>query len=263
VTTTAPRTYLVTGSASGIGAATTELLRSRGHAVLTLDLHRADVCVDLGTADGRAEAVRQVSAHDGGLDAVIACAAIFDARPETVSINYFGVVELLEGLRPILERSPAPRVAVMASWAAMLAFDQLIVDACLVGDEVRARQAVEDVPDANRRAVVYSSTKRALVHWLRRTAVREEWGGRRIMLNALVPSTVETPMIAAQLASPAAREQWHRDLPTLQHRLAAPEEVAQFLGWLTSAENSRMVGQVVFADLGRELITRGESIYSS
>lgn len=37
------RTYLVTGSASGIGAATTELLSSRGHKVIGVDLRDADI----------------------------------------------------------------------------------------------------------------------------------------------------------------------------------------------------------------------------
>jgi len=257
----AGRSYLVTGAASGIGAATAELLRSRGCTVHTLDLHRADVCVDLGTPDGRAEAVRQVQGLDRGIDAVIACAAVWDSTPQTASINYFGVVDVLEALRPGLEMSPAPRVAVMGAWAGMLTVEAPVVDACLAGDELLARQAVSATSVENPRAVVYSSTKRALMHWVRRTAVRPEWGGRGILLNALVPCTVDTPMVADQFDTDAAREKWHRELPTLQRRLARPEEVAAFLVWLTSAENSLMVGQVVFADLGRELITRGESIF--
>ena len=44
------RTYVVTGSASGIGKATTELLTERGERVVGVDTHDADVTVDLSTA---------------------------------------------------------------------------------------------------------------------------------------------------------------------------------------------------------------------
>ena len=255
------RTYLVTGAASGIGAATADLLRSQGRDVISLDRHRADICVDLATADGRADAVRQVRAYGRGLDAVIACAAIFDSIPETASINYFGVVDVLAELRPVLEMSPAPRVAVMGAWAGMLTVAEPVVEACLAGDEPLAQRAVAETTGDDRRAVVYSSTKRALMRWVRRAAVQPAWGGKGILLNALVPCTVDTAMVANVLETQAAREQWHRDLPTLQSRLARPEEVAEFLAFLTSEQNRLMVGQVVFADLGRELITRGESIF--
>ena len=43
------RTYVVTGAASGIGAATTALLRDEGHRVVTVDLRGADVLADLST----------------------------------------------------------------------------------------------------------------------------------------------------------------------------------------------------------------------
>ena len=46
------RTYVVSGAASGIGAATTALLREQGHRVVTVDLRDADVVADLSTADG-------------------------------------------------------------------------------------------------------------------------------------------------------------------------------------------------------------------
>ena len=54
------KTYVVSGAASGIGAATAALLREQGGRVITVDLHDADVTADLGTAEGRAEAVAGV-----------------------------------------------------------------------------------------------------------------------------------------------------------------------------------------------------------
>jgi len=60
--TTMSRTYVVTGSASGIGKATKELLEERGEKVIGVDIHDADVVVDLCTASGRTELVEKVSA---------------------------------------------------------------------------------------------------------------------------------------------------------------------------------------------------------
>ena len=62
------RTYLVTGSASGIGRATAKYLFEHGHRVITLDLH-ADVTADLGTPAGRAARGRSTAAGCFGVSA--------------------------------------------------------------------------------------------------------------------------------------------------------------------------------------------------
>ena len=46
-------TIAVTGSASGLGAATADLLAQRGHTVIGVDQHDATIIADLGTAAGR------------------------------------------------------------------------------------------------------------------------------------------------------------------------------------------------------------------
>ena len=51
-------TCVVSGSASGIGAATRERLQSDGHRVIGIDLRDADGEADLSTADGREAAIR-------------------------------------------------------------------------------------------------------------------------------------------------------------------------------------------------------------
>ena len=43
------RTYVITGSASGIGAATAKLLKDAGNTVIGVDLKNADVEADLST----------------------------------------------------------------------------------------------------------------------------------------------------------------------------------------------------------------------
>jgi nucleoside-diphosphate-sugar epimerase len=86
------RTYVVTGAASGIGAATSQMLKSAGNKVVGVDIHNTDVTVDLSTVLGRHQAARDViKATNGSIDAVIACAGLASSTAKTVSVNYFGV----------------------------------------------------------------------------------------------------------------------------------------------------------------------------
>ena len=71
------RTYVITGSASGIGAETTRLLRERGEKVIGIDLKDAEVEADLSTPEGRTDAANKaIELADGGIDAVIALSLI-------------------------------------------------------------------------------------------------------------------------------------------------------------------------------------------
>ena len=99
------RTYVVTGAASGIGKATSELLVERGHRVIGVDLHDANVTVDLATEQGRADLVDGVrEASEGAIDAIVANAGLATPNAATVAVNYFGTLATLTGLRPLLAR---------------------------------------------------------------------------------------------------------------------------------------------------------------
>ena len=69
------RVVVVTGSASGIGAAVRSRLAGDGCRVIGIDLRAADVTADLADPVGRARAIDAVGALAGGaLDGVVACA---------------------------------------------------------------------------------------------------------------------------------------------------------------------------------------------
>src|SRR3954452_13127650 len=98
-----PRTVVVTGSASGRGAATKARLEADGQRVIGVDLRDAEVIADLGRTDGRAAAVDAVSERcDGTLDGLVTWAGVpgLTDVPGSllVSVNYFGTVALLQGL---------------------------------------------------------------------------------------------------------------------------------------------------------------------
>ncbi len=106
----------MTGSASGIGHATTQLLRERGNIVIGVDLRDADITTDLTTVGGRLEFVRPATdLSHGGMDAVLAIAGVSALAPVTVAMNYFGTVATLQGLRPLLARC-----ATRARWPSRL-----------------------------------------------------------------------------------------------------------------------------------------------
>ena len=65
-------TIAISGSASGIGAATRKMLEADGHTVIGLDLRDAEVTADLSTHEGRDTAVAAVlDACDGVLDGLV------------------------------------------------------------------------------------------------------------------------------------------------------------------------------------------------
>ncbi|MBF8187788.1 SDR family oxidoreductase [Nonomuraea sp. K274] len=103
------RTYVVTGAASGIGAATADHLSAAGARVIRCDVRDADVIADLTAQDGRSHLVSQVEAVSGGrIDGLVAVAGIAAPSPLTVRLSFFGTIATLDGLRPLLLASDRP-----------------------------------------------------------------------------------------------------------------------------------------------------------
>ncbi|MBM7502817.1 SDR family oxidoreductase [Agromyces aurantiacus] len=259
-----PRTYVVTGAASGIGRAASDLLAERGHRVIGVDLHDADVIADLTTADGRADLVAKVSQASGGtIDAVIANAGLATPTAKTVAVNFFGALATLEGLRPLLAASPAPRAVATASMASLFPPDDALLDALLAGDEPRAmaRAAELETGTPEEANSIYATTKRALARWIRRNAAAPEWAGAGIPLNAIAPGVVATPMTQDLIGTQEARDALLGMVPMPLNGIFEPRDCAYLLAWLTSEENAHLCGQVVFIDGGSDVVIRGDSTF--
>lgn len=256
------RTAVVTGSASGIGKATAELLAGQGVDVIGVDLKDADVCADLGTPDGRAAAVESVTERAGSsLDVVVACAGISGANPAVPSVNYFGVVDLLAGLRPLLAAGTDPRVALISSVSSVHPTDEALLGACLAHDEATARARSDELMAEQMWAFLYSSSKAALARWVRRTAITPEWAGAGIALNAVAPGVVLTPMSAGLFDDPAMKTVMDQAVPMPLNSYAPPQAVAAPLAFLVSPANTHVTGQVLFVDGGAEATLRGDTIW--
>ncbi|MFI7121745.1 SDR family oxidoreductase [Amycolatopsis sp. NPDC049868] len=248
------RRYVVTGSASGIGAATAALLRAQGARVIGCDLSDADVVADLSTPAGRRSLVEQV-AKWGYVDAVLAVAG--GGRTGLLETNYFGTVATLEGLRPLLARSDAPRAVAVSSTSSLAPADERVLQACADGDEATAIALVD--ADPSLRESAYGIAKRALNRWIRRTAPTPEWAGVGIPLNAVAPGVVDTPAAAWILTDDRMRSAIEAAAPQpLGGFPGRPEWVGHLIGWLASPENQFVTGQVIFADGGAEAALIGD-----
>ncbi len=256
------RTIVVTGSASGIGQATKALLESRGDKVIGVDLRDADVQVDLSTPSGRAALVEGVGDLTGGrIDGIVANAGLSHEIPLTMAVNYFGAVATLEGLRPFLAGSPAPRAVTTSSMASLRQPDEQLVEAALAGDEATAMARAIELVEGGPQHFIYPSSKNALSRWLRRNAPTAEWAGAGIPLNAIAPGVVLTAMTAEMLGTEQGRESVSSFVPMPLNGYMPAEAAASLFAWLVSPENTHLCGQVIFIDGGTDVVMRGDSTW--
>jgi NAD(P)-dependent dehydrogenase (short-subunit alcohol dehydrogenase family) len=258
------RTYVVTGTASGIAAATARILKERGNKVIGVDIHDADVVADLSTKQGRLDAAKKAVELSGGkIDAVIACAGLAHPIAKTVSVNYFGMTEFLEALAPTLAKSDAPRAVLISSMASLMPNDKELVEAMVADDESKAVARAQVLVDTGggMEQLIYGSTKRAIARWVRRQCIKPQWAGAGIPLNAIGPGIVRTPMVADMIATAEAREAIDAQVPMPLNYYLEPENAAHLLIWLTSVENTHVTGQTIYIDGGSDAAIRGENVW--
>lgn len=259
-----PRISVVTGIASGIGLATKNLLEGRGERVIGVDLHDADVVADLTSPADRARMIDEVrDAAEGTIDAIIAVAGLARPVAATAAVNYFGMVATLDGLRPLLAGSDAPRAVGVASFASIGVVDDALMSGFADGDEpaALARAGALAAGDDAAGRTIYASSKRAFAQWVRRSAVTAPWAGAGIPLNAIAPGVVDTPMMGGALASQQGRTQLAAKVPAPLNGFADAAVPARLLAWLAGVENSHLCGQVIFVDGGGEAVIRGDAVW--
>jgi NAD(P)-dependent dehydrogenase (short-subunit alcohol dehydrogenase family) len=252
------RTIVVTGSGSGLGAATARRLSDAGDLVIGVDVRDADVIADLGTAVGREQAIDEVRRLSGGvIDGLVTFAGVGGTVERSgallVSINYFGTVVLAEGLRHLLaDHGPSAAVLVSSNTTTTIpGTDDSLVQACLDGDEAHARKIGESLGSI----ASYPATKTAIARWMRHHAVEAEWIGRGITLNAVAPGLIDTPLTEESRRDPLKGPVFHR-FPIPVGRLGHPDEVAALVAFLLGPDARFICGSLIFCDGGSDALLR-------
>lgn len=257
-------TYVITGSASGMGAAVADRLRAADHRVITVDIREADVVTDLSTPKGRRDAVEKVlAAADGRLDGAVLAAGLGPApgseRPALITqVNYLGVVELLEGWREALAATGNAKVVVFSSnsTTTMPLVPARAVAALLAGDAERALKAYR-IFGKGAPAMAYGASKVAVTRWVRRRAVEPEWVRAGIRLNAIAPGAVLTPLLEKQLATPGEAKAI-RSFPVPAGGFGDPGLLADWVIHMLGPAADFMVGSVVVVDGGTDAWFRAD-----
>ncbi len=251
--------YLVTGSASGLGAAVVRRLEKDGHRVIGIDRHRAEIEADLGSQEGRSRAIAAAKeACEGVLDGVVSCAGLgpYEEVKAIPRVNYFGAIAILDELRECLERGTRPSAVVISSvggGADMLLIPEFL-EACHAGDEQRAQEIIEG-RDGN---TAYCNCKRGVVQAIKRRAT--EWGSLGIRLNAVAPGKMETPMLDRLLIDDAHAAAVNALPVPLEGRSAPADEIAGAVIFLLGEDAGYVHGHVIFADGGSHAVMAPDSM---
>jgi len=240
------RIALVTGGASGIGAATARLLAAEGARVTIVDLpdsSGAEVAAGIGGHFHAADLSDMVAAEAMITD-VLAREGRLDILVNNAGIGSLGEVPELD-----------PRL-----WRRVMAVDlDAVFHACRI-----AIPAMRDAwrADGRMAAIVntaslsglsadygfsaYNAAKAGVINLTRALAI--DHGKDGIRVNALCPGLIDTPLAAPLAAIPGLMDRWVRQIPLA--RAGRAEEMAEVIGFLASEAASYITGAVIVADGG-------------
>ena len=245
-----------------MGAATRARLEADGAEVIGVDLRDAEVCADLGTPVGRSDAVAAIGRLAGpSLDGLVTWAGLggLPGRPGSLlaSVNYFGTVAILEGLRPLLAAGDHPAAVAIASnsMTCQPGVPMDVVEALLAGDEDSARESADRAGSV----MTYPASKLAITRWVRRRAPGPDWAGTGITLNVLAPGAVETPLLQATKDDPTLGPLLEA-FPVPVGRNGQPDELAAAVAFLLGSEARFLCGSVLVVDGGTEASLRPDEL---
>lgn len=255
-------TYVVTGGATGIGAAIKDGLRAAGHEVFVVDIKDRDIHADLSTPEGREAAIEEIRDRaPDGLDGLVTSAGVgahLADVTEIVRINYFGTVDLVVGLEDLIAKKHGAIVLVSSESAFNPGFDEEFLKALSDHDEAAACARIEALDGIMRGYVAYGGGKAAIVHWMRhRTAAL---AAKQIRINAIAPGYTETSLTddAKSSAFGEVMEEFAKSIPL--GRPGQPEDMANGALFLLSEQASFVTGSTLHIDGGHDAIQRPDRV---
>jgi NAD(P)-dependent dehydrogenase (short-subunit alcohol dehydrogenase family) len=233
----AGRAALVTGGASGIGAAVVTRLRAAGARVAVVDLQDGDVKCDVGDERQMIDAVHQVAESFGALDIAVLNAGVG---------GFSAILDM-----PTDEWDRIHRVNLRGAFVGLRECARAMSD----GGAIVAITSVSGF--LSERGMAHYSTSKAALAQLVRTAARE-LGPKGIRVNAVAPGTTDTPLFAPTRQLPGYWERAVRRTPL--GRLGTADDIAQVVVALLGLE--WVTGQVLAADGGLSLYSPIDPIES-
>jgi len=219
------RVALVTGGASGIGAAAAERLRAGGARVAVFDLQEADGDVlsltgDASSSAAANEAVERVVSELGGLDILVNAAGIAGKSLRTLEVTDD------EWLRVFGVNANGTFWFCRAAVPGMVdqGYGRIVNVASIAGKE------------GNPMAAAYSGSKAAVIGFTK--SIGKDLAGTGVLVNSIAPAVIDTPMVGTM-------SQEHIDYMVQRiplGRLGRTEEVAGLICWLASDEMSFSTG---------------------
>ncbi|MBD2761815.1 coniferyl-alcohol dehydrogenase [Kocuria sp. cx-116] len=242
------QTFVVTGAASGIGAATAALLRDAGAEVIGVDRNTAAdfrgvfVQADLSSAEGVAAVAEQIPER---IDGLLNIAGVPGTAPWrlVLSVNVFGVRDLTRALLPKLV--PGGVVVNLASnvangWAERR--DQVIAFTSAADRETALDLAGAD-PEITGNSYRFS---KECVRWLSLEAASSALGKARVV--SVSPGPVQTPILE-DFKVDHGRDKVEGAVALLG-RAGQPADIAHAIGFLVSPEAAWINGTDVCVDGG-------------
>ena len=227
------RRALVTGGASGIGAAAARRLRAGGAQVAIFDRERVEGYVsatgDIASSRDVAAAVRQVETELGPIDVLVNSAGVPGESLRTVdvtdeewsrvlAINADGSFYMCRAVLPgMVERG----------------YGRIVLVASIAGKE------------GNPMAAAYSASKAAVIAMTK--AIGKDVAGTGVLVNCIAPAVIETPILAGL-------SQQHVDYMVDRiplGRMGTAEEVATLIAFLASEDLSFSTGATFDISGGR------------
>jgi NAD(P)-dependent dehydrogenase (short-subunit alcohol dehydrogenase family) len=242
---------LVTGAARGIGLAIARWFLAHGHRVAALDIDAPQLALataelaDLAGDRRRVLALHADVSKPEQVQAAIAQLAATFSRLDAL-VNNAGIANF----KPIGETGFDVWREVMATnLDGVFLCTQAAVPLMLQGGRGGAVVNIASISGfrASTLRVAYGTSKAAVIHLTRQQAV--ELGNQGIRVNAVAPGPVDTAM-AKLVHTPAIRRDYHDAIPL--NRYGTPEEIAEVVGFLCSAQAAYVNGQVLAADGGFE-----------